>query len=101
MNRKGSGRPRSVITEKNTDLTEELICSQEEAPHTRLAPRKIAKQTGTSRTSIRRMNFRQFKRAKTPEMNDGCRKRRYARAIAIAEKFERNTRMIEKNSMAR
>ena len=29
-------------------------------------------------------------------MNDGCRNRRYARAIALAEKFEHNTRMIEK-----
>ena len=29
-------------------------------------------------------------------MNDGCRNRRYARPIALAEKFERNTRMIEK-----
>ena len=35
MNRKeGSGRPRSVATEENTDLIEELICSQEEALHT-------------------------------------------------------------------
>ena len=35
MNKKeGSGRPRSMTTEKNTDLIEELICSQEEAPHT-------------------------------------------------------------------
>ena len=35
MNRKeGSGRPRSVTTEKSTDLIEELICSQEEVPHT-------------------------------------------------------------------
>ena len=29
-------------------------------------------------------------------MSDGCHTRRYARAIALAEKFERNTRMIEK-----
>ena len=29
-------------------------------------------------------------------MNDGCRNRRYARAIALAEKFECNTRMVEK-----
>ena len=29
-------------------------------------------------------------------MNDGCRNRRYAHAIAWTEKFERNTRMIEK-----
>ena len=29
-------------------------------------------------------------------MNDRCRNRRYARATALAEKFERNTLMIEK-----
>ena len=29
-------------------------------------------------------------------MNDGCRNRRYARAIALAEKTERNTLMIAK-----
>ena len=99
MNRKeGSGKPRSVTTEENTDLIEELICSQEEAPHTYLikylthTPRKIVEQTGINRSSIRRMikrrNFRQLKRVKTAEMNDGYRNRRYARAIALAEKFE-------------
>ena len=76
MNRKeGSGQPMSVTIEENTELIEELICSQEEAPHTHLAPRQIAEQTGVSRSSIRRMikeiNFRQFKRVKTPKMNDG------------------------------
>ena len=89
MNRKeGSGRPWSVATEENTDLIEELVCSQEEAPHTRLAPCKIAEQTAISRSSIRRMikrrTFRQFEMVKTPEMNDGCRNRRYARAISIS-----------------
>ena len=29
-------------------------------------------------------------------MNDKCRNRRHTRAIALVEKFERNTRMIEK-----
>ena len=72
MNRKeGSGRPRSVTTEENTNLIEELTCSQDEAPHTHLAPRKIAEQTEISCLSIRRLikrrNFRQFKRVKTPE----------------------------------
>ena len=81
MNRKEhSGRPRSVTTEENTDLTEELICSLEDAPYTNLAPRKIAEQTGISRSSITRIikkrNFRQFKRVKTPQMSDGCRNRR-------------------------
>ena len=54
MNRKEvSGRPTSVTTEENTDLIEELICSQEKAPYTHLAPRKIAEQTGMSRSRIR------------------------------------------------
>ena len=71
MNRKvGSGQPRSVTTEENTNLIKELICSQEEAPHTHLAPREIAKQTGIGHSSIRRMikrrNFCQLKRVKTP-----------------------------------
>ena len=35
MNRKeGSGQLRSVTTEENSDLAEELICSQEETLHT-------------------------------------------------------------------
>ena len=56
INRKeGSGRPRSVTTEKNTDLIEELIFPQKEAPRTRLGPRKIVEQTGISRLSIRRL----------------------------------------------
>ena len=106
LNRKeGSGQPRSVTTKENTNLIEKLICSQEEAPYTHLGPRKIAEETGISSSSIRRIikkrKFCQFKRVKTPEMNDGCCNRRYARAIALAEKFERNTGMIEKNSMAR
>ena len=99
MNRKeGYGRPRLVTTEENTNLNEELICSQEEAPHVHLAPRKIPEQTGICRLSIRgmtkRRNFHQFKRVKTCEMNDWCRNRRYACVIALAEKFERNTCMI-------
>ena len=53
--KKGSGRPRSVTTEENTNLIEELVCPQDEAVHTCLGPHKIAKQTGISRFSIRRM----------------------------------------------
>ena len=102
MNRKeDSGQPRSATIEENTNLIEGLVCSQEEeAPQTHLTPRKTAKQTGISCSSIRRMierrNFRQFKKVKTPEMNDGCRNRRYDCTIALAEKFECNTHMIEK-----
>ena len=41
-----------LLPRKTTDLIEELLCSQEEQPHTHLAPRKIAKQTGISRSSV-------------------------------------------------
>ena len=104
VNRKGSGQPRSVTTKENTNLRTDLF-TRRSSTHKHIAPRKIAKQTGISHLSIRRMikrrNFHQFKRVKTPEMQDGCHNRRYARAIALAEKFERNTHMIEKNSMTR
>ena len=96
VNRKeGSGRSRSVTTEENTDLIEELICSPEEAPpHTHLAPRKIAAPTGISRSSIRWMIKRRHLSSIQKDKNV-CRNRRYARAIALAEKLERNTRIIE------
>ena len=72
MNRKEDFGPNK---EDNSSLIE-LIFSQEEAPHTPLPPRKIAKQTEISLSSIRRMikrrNFSQLKRVKIPEMNDGC-----------------------------
>ena len=103
--KESSRRPWSATTEENTDLIEELICSEEEAPHAHVAPRKTTEQTRISRSSIRRMikrrNFRHFKRLKTPEMNDGCRNRRYAHAKALLKKFERNTRMIEKTVLQR
>ena len=59
MNRiEGSGQPRSITIYENTNLIEELICSQEEAlhththTHTHLALCKIAEQTGISRLTI-------------------------------------------------
>ena len=42
MNRKeDAGWPRSVTTEEDTNLIEELICSQEDAPCTHIAPREM------------------------------------------------------------
>ena len=51
----GSRRPTTVSPEENMDLIEQWVCSQEERPHTHLAPRRIAEQTRISRSSIRRM----------------------------------------------
>ena len=49
--RDGSGWLRTVSTEENVDLIEELVCSKERQPHTHLAPVKIAKETGISPSS--------------------------------------------------
>ena len=53
--RAASGRQRTIITEENENLTENLICLQEDYPGSRMSPREVEKNTGTSRTSERRM----------------------------------------------
>jgi len=48
----GSGRPKSARTTENVEIVSELICSQEDTPHSHLSPREIARQTGISRLSV-------------------------------------------------
>ena len=97
---KGSGRPVSATTLENQEAVEELICSQEDQPGTHLSPREIAEELNVSHTSVRRMvkqkNISQFKRVKTPQMNEGTRTRRVERAASLLEKFKNNPRMIER-----
>ena len=46
MGRKaGSGRQRTITTEENKNLTENLICSQEENPGSHILPREVEKKT--------------------------------------------------------
>jgi len=47
-----SGRPKSARTTENIEIVSELICSQEDTPHSHLSPREIARQTGISRSSV-------------------------------------------------
>ena len=49
--KKGSGRPRTARTEENEETVKELIMSQEDEPHSHLAPRKIEESEGISRSS--------------------------------------------------
>ena len=82
--KKGSGRPRTATDEANTDEMEELICSQEENPGTHSSPREIGRDMGVSHMSVRRavksQGINNFKRLKTPQMDQGTRKRRVERA---------------------
>ena len=89
--RPGSGRPRSAITPENEEIVEQLICSQEESPGSHMSPREIERHTGIKRSSIVRMvkknDWKQYKRIKTPRMSEGTKKRRTERAGALAERF--------------
>ena len=44
-----------------------MVCSQEQPSHAHLAPRKIAEQTGISRSSVRRVAKKET--MQTPEMS--------------------------------
>ena len=96
--RTGSGRPVTATTQENGDLVEELICSQEE-PGTHKSPQEIGPLIGISRSSVKRLvksrGLRAFKRLKTPRMSEVTRQRRTERAGRLADRFERNPRLIE------
>ena len=90
MERKqGSGRPITVTTDENTEVVEELICSQEEEPGSHKPPRSIAKDLEIGHSSVRRIienkNINQFKRSRAPDTNPGTKKRRVERAACLAD----------------
>jgi len=53
--RKGSGRPRSARTASNAQIAGDLICSQEGRPGTSKSLKEIERETGISRSPIRRI----------------------------------------------
>ena len=98
--RTGSGRPITVTTDESAELVEELICSQEDFPGTHKSPQEIARNVGISRSSARRLvkrrKMNQFKRMKTPHVNNGTRDRGTIRSGNMAERFDHNPRLVEK-----
>ena len=73
--RAGSGRQRTITTEENENVIENLIFSQEDNPGSHMSLREVEKNTGTSRTSVRRMikrrRLKQFKHWKTTMISSG------------------------------
>ena len=53
--KRGSGRPVSIRTTDNIGHVASLICSQEDNPGTSKSPREIERETGISRSSVRRI----------------------------------------------
>ena len=97
--RAGSGRQRTITTEENENLTGNLICLQEDYPGSHMSPREVEKNTGTSRTSERRMikrrGLKQFKCLKATMISSGTQDRRTKRAGALVNRF-RKSRSVEK-----
>jgi len=99
--RQGSGRPKSVRTQQNIDLVKELICSQEDVPHSHKSPREIEKETGIPRSSVRRivkqdLQLKTYKRVIGQTLNENCKLKRLQRSRHLLERFpnERSTKSI-------
>ena len=78
-----------------------MICLQEEFPRTdKKSLRKIARNVGISRSSVKRLVKRrkisQFKRMKTSQMNNGTRDRRTVKSGDLAERFNSNPTLVNK-----
>jgi len=76
-----SGRPRSARTHENIQMVEELVCSQEGQPGTSKSPREIARETGVSHTSVRRiikkdLNLKTFRRREVQLLSNSDKKKR-------------------------
>lgn len=89
--RYGSGRPVTACCDSNAEEVEELICSQEDLPGSHYSVREIASHLDISKSSVQRIvkrkKLKAFKRVSTPQMNQGCRKRRQQRASNLANRF--------------
>ena len=92
---KGCGRQRTATTPVNKEAVEEIICFQEHHPRNHVTPKYIAKGLKISQSSVQRMikrkGIKQFKRIKTPHMNDATLKITVECTGCLLEKFETNS----------
>lgn len=88
----GSGRPRSARTQQNIHVVEELICSQEGQPGTSKSPREIARQTGISYSSVRRivkrdLHLKTFRRRQVHLLSNADKKKRLNACRRLKERM--------------
>ena len=85
----GSGRPRTTRIDKNIEIIEDLVLSQEEAS-THDSSRTIERNTGISRSSVRRiikedLKLDVFKRMKVQKSSSVNKERRELRARRLLQ----------------
>jgi len=97
----GSGRPKSAGTQQNIERVSELICSPDGDPHSHKSPREIERETGISRSSIRRivkhdLQLKTYKRVIGLKLNQNVKLKRLQRSRQLLERFpnERSVRNI-------
>ena len=88
----GSGRPKSARTRQNIERVSELICSQEDDPHSHKSPREIERETGIPRSSVQRivkqdLQLKAFKRVIGQTLNENCTLKRLQRSQQLLERF--------------
>ena len=88
----GGGRPKSARTNDNIALVSELICSQDNNPHSHKSPCEIERDTGISRATVRRiakhdLKLNTYKRIIAPKLNADCRMKRLQRSQQLLTRF--------------
>ena len=88
----GSGRPKFVRTQQNIVRVIELICSQDDDPHGHKSPREIERETGISRSSVRRivkqdLQLKTYKRVIGQKLNENVKLKRLQRSRELLERF--------------
>jgi hypothetical protein len=89
---KGSGRQRSVRTDENIQLVNDLILSQDDKPQTHRSQREIVRELGISRTSVRRiikndLGLKCLKKTRAHELTVANKASRLTRAQQLLERF--------------
>ena len=92
--RAGSGRQQTITTKEKENLTENLICSQEDTPGSHMSLRVVEKNTSISSTSLSRMikrrGLKQFKHLKTNMLSSGTQERRTKIVGALVDRLRKS-----------
>lgn len=88
----GSGRPRSVRTDENIQLVNDLVLSQEDKPQTHRTQREIVRETGISRSSVQRiikkeLGLKCLKKTRAHELTVANKAARLARSQQLLDRF--------------
>lgn len=93
--KEGSGRPRSVRTERNIEIVRRNIKSPVNLPGSSKSPRIIEKEYDIKRSSVRRivkedLNLKSYKRMYVHKISEESKRSRLDRCISLQRRFRRN-----------